>query len=65
VIDLDSLAQPITPANLPICWDDTVPGSKQFYTDDPLGNRIEFIAAVDGFSEKLQPLIDNSQSTTK
>lgn len=64
VTDLDSLAQTITRANLPIRWDDTVPGRKRFYTDDPFGNRIEFIAAGVGFSQQLQPLIDNSPSKT-
>jgi catechol 2,3-dioxygenase-like lactoylglutathione lyase family enzyme len=64
VTDLDSLAQTIGRANLPIRWDDTVPGRKRFYTDDPFGNRIEFIAAGNGFSEHLQPLMDNSQSKT-
>jgi hypothetical protein len=59
VSDLDSLARAIAAANLAIRWDDTVPGRRRFYVNDPFGNRIEFIAAGCGFSEQLQPLINS------
>lgn len=27
----------------PVTWDDTLPGHRRFYSDDPVGNRLEFL----------------------
>jgi hypothetical protein len=29
-----------------VTWDDALPGERRFYSEDPWGNRIEFLAAV-------------------
>jgi hypothetical protein len=29
-----------------VAWDDALPGERRFYSEDPWGNRIEFLAAA-------------------
>lgn len=41
--DLDRLAQRLEAAGAPVKWDTALPGSR-FYTEDPWGNRLEFLA---------------------
>ena len=43
--DLDMLAARLSDANHPVMWDTALPDVKRFFTTDPVGNRIEFIAA--------------------
>ena len=62
VADLDGLARTVEAARSPVRWDDTVPGRRRFYTEDPFGNRIEFVATGCGFSEQLQPLAGEAGS---
>jgi catechol 2,3-dioxygenase-like lactoylglutathione lyase family enzyme len=45
--DLDRLAARLTDAGCGVQWDDAIPGTRRFYTADPWGNRIEFVAADD------------------
>ena len=33
-------------------WDEALPERKRFYASDPFGNRIEFMEAGQGFSQK-------------
>jgi catechol 2,3-dioxygenase-like lactoylglutathione lyase family enzyme len=42
--DLDALATRLSAANFPITWDDALPTDRRFYSTDPWGNRIEFLA---------------------
>jgi catechol 2,3-dioxygenase-like lactoylglutathione lyase family enzyme len=42
--ELDDLAKRLTDARAPVLWDDTLPGERRFYSEDPWGNRIEFLA---------------------
>ncbi len=56
--DLDWLAKTLAAANYPVRWDQTMSDRRRFHTDDPFGNRLEFIASGDGFSERPQPLAD-------
>ena len=44
--DLDELAQRLTAAGHPVRWaaPDEIPGLRRFHTDDPHGNRLEFLA---------------------
>lgn len=42
--DLDRLADRLRTAGHPIRWDDDFPGMRRFYTDDPFGNRLEFLS---------------------
>jgi catechol 2,3-dioxygenase-like lactoylglutathione lyase family enzyme len=42
--ELDDLAQRLAAAGAPVTWDDDLPGERRFYSEDPWGNRIEFLA---------------------
>jgi hypothetical protein len=44
--ELDGLGERLAAASLPVTWDDALPGERRFYSEDPWGNRIEFLAAV-------------------
>lgn len=48
VEDLDALAARLAAAGSAVRWDEAIPGERRFYSEDPWGNRIEFMAAVDG-----------------
>jgi catechol 2,3-dioxygenase-like lactoylglutathione lyase family enzyme len=43
---LDALAKRLATAGAPVVWDDTLPGARRFYTEDPWGNRIELLAGA-------------------
>jgi catechol 2,3-dioxygenase-like lactoylglutathione lyase family enzyme len=43
--DLDPLARRLAAAGWAVQWDDSIPGTRRFYTADPWGNRIELVAA--------------------
>lgn len=43
VEDLDTLVERLRAAGHPINHDEPLPGSRRIFTDDPFGNRIEFI----------------------
>ena len=45
VSDLDALAAKLEAAQVPLRWDDELPGVKRCHVDDPFGNRIELIQA--------------------
>lgn len=46
--DLDRLARRLTEAGYPVRWapEGEVPGVRRFHTEDPHGNRLEFLAAA-------------------
>jgi catechol 2,3-dioxygenase-like lactoylglutathione lyase family enzyme len=44
--ELDGLAERLAEAGAPVIWDDGLPGERRFYSEDPWGNRIEFLAAA-------------------
>jgi len=44
VADLDALAATLTGRGLSVRWDETIPGRRRFHSEDPHGNRLEFIA---------------------
>ena len=44
VDDLEALASRLRAAGFAVIWDDRLPETRRFYTDDPFGNRIEFMA---------------------
>jgi catechol 2,3-dioxygenase-like lactoylglutathione lyase family enzyme len=45
--DLDALAGRLVAAGYPVTWgNDEVPGMRRFHTEDPHGNRLEFLAPV-------------------
>jgi catechol 2,3-dioxygenase-like lactoylglutathione lyase family enzyme len=50
--DLDDIAATFMMAGYPVKWDETLPDRQRFYTDDPFGNRLEFMRDGDGFAQK-------------
>jgi predicted enzyme related to lactoylglutathione lyase len=44
--ELDALAARLGAAGAPVLWDEALPGERRFYSEDPWGNRIEFLAAA-------------------
>ena len=44
--ELDALAERLAAAGCPVTWDKTLPGERRFYSEDPWGNRIEFLASA-------------------
>lgn len=48
VTGLRSLADRLTDSGFPVRWDASLPGLDRLYTDDPFGNRLEFLEASDG-----------------
>jgi catechol 2,3-dioxygenase-like lactoylglutathione lyase family enzyme len=45
---LDALARRLADAGRTVQWDDTIPGTRRFFTADPWGNRIELVGAGAG-----------------
>ena len=45
---LDSLAARLTEAGAPVMRDDDLPGHRRFYSEDPVGNRLEFLEPAPG-----------------
>lgn len=45
--NLDDLAQRLTDADFPVNWDTALAPRRRFYSADPFGNRIEFLALLD------------------
>lgn len=43
--ELGPLAERLAAAGFPVSWDESLPGVPRFYSEDPWGNRIEFVAA--------------------
>ena len=43
--DLDALAAVLAAAGHPVRWDTDIPGVRRFHSDDPFGNRLEFVEA--------------------
>ena len=52
---LDALADLLASEGFPTSWDETFSDRKRFYSEDPFGNRIEFIEAGAGFLERPLP----------
>ncbi|MGR3289865.1 MAG: VOC family protein [Paracoccaceae bacterium] len=44
--NLDDIATTLAGAGHAVRWDDTIGGRRRIFTDDPVGNRIEFLADV-------------------
>jgi hypothetical protein len=49
---LEEAASALVRAGSPVTWDTTLPSRRRFHSEDPFGNRIEFLGAGDGFSER-------------
>jgi catechol 2,3-dioxygenase-like lactoylglutathione lyase family enzyme len=46
VADLDALAERLAGAGIDFTFDDNITGTRRFHVHDPMGNRLEFIAAA-------------------
>lgn len=44
--ELGRLAERLAAAGAPVTWDEALPGERRFYSADPWGNRIEFLAGA-------------------
>jgi catechol 2,3-dioxygenase-like lactoylglutathione lyase family enzyme len=44
VADLPALAERLKAAGHPVRWDEAIAGRARFFTEDPVGNRLEFLA---------------------
>jgi catechol 2,3-dioxygenase-like lactoylglutathione lyase family enzyme len=51
VVRLDALAARLTEAGAPVDWDQRIGGVRRFFTADPWGNRLEFLADGDAGSQ--------------
>ena len=47
VDDLDAWAARLRAAGAPVLFDDGFPGMRRFYSEDPYGNRLEFLEPAD------------------
>ncbi|MFF7360878.1 glyoxalase [Streptomyces sp. NPDC008125] len=43
VTGIDALADRLAAHGAPVRWDDTLPGHRRFSSEDPVGNRLEFM----------------------
>lgn len=43
VRDIKAYADRLAAHGAPVTWDDDLPGHRRFYTEDPVGNRLEFL----------------------
>ncbi|MFE2095496.1 VOC family protein [Streptomyces sp. PTD9-10] len=43
VTDIEAYAARLTAEGAPVTWDDSLPGHRRFYSEDPVGNRLEFL----------------------
>ncbi|MGW0884504.1 glyoxalase [Streptomyces sp. NPDC002671] len=46
VQDIETFATRIAASGAPVTWDDNLPGHRRFYSQDPVGNRLEFLEPV-------------------
>jgi catechol 2,3-dioxygenase-like lactoylglutathione lyase family enzyme len=53
VAGLDAWADRLREAGYPVLFDDEFPGMRRFYTQDPNGNRLEFLEPIPAFLEPI------------
>ncbi|MGW1027263.1 VOC family protein [Streptomyces sp. NPDC002577] len=46
VHDIESYATRLAARGADVTWDDDLPGHRRFYSEDPVGNRLEFLEPV-------------------
>ncbi len=44
--DIDAVAARVAAAGHRVTWDGTIAGTRRFFTDDPFGNRLEFVVVL-------------------
>ncbi|MCW7943364.1 glyoxalase [Streptomyces hygroscopicus] len=48
VTGIDAYAARLVAHGAPVTWDGDLPGHRRFYSEDPVGNRLEFLEPVTG-----------------
>ncbi|MCH5673899.1 VOC family protein [Streptomyces gilvus] len=48
VTDIEAYAARLEAGGALVVWDGELPGHRRFYSEDPVGNRLEFLEPVDG-----------------
>jgi len=43
VREIEAYAARLAQCGAPVTWDDNLPGHRRFYSEDPVGNRLEFL----------------------
>lgn len=51
VLDIQSVAAALTQAGWPLAWDTALIGRQRFFSQDPFGNRLEFLQDTDSTPE--------------
>lgn len=46
VIDIHTFATRLTAHGAPVLWNEELPGYRRFYSEDPVGNRLEFLEPI-------------------
>ena len=46
VTDIEAYAARLESRGAKVTWDDNLPGHRRFYSEDPVGNRLEFLQPV-------------------
>ncbi|WP_306185889.1 MULTISPECIES: glyoxalase [unclassified Streptomyces] len=46
VTGIEAYAVRLAGRGAPVTWDDNLPGHRRFYSEDPVGNRLEFLEPV-------------------
>ncbi len=44
--ELERLAERLSSSGINVVWDDSLPGERRFYAEDPWGNRLELLASA-------------------
>ena len=55
VVDIEAYAARLTARGAKVTWDGDLPGHRRFYSEDPVGNRLEFLEPVVGGSGPADP----------
>ncbi|WP_328937855.1 glyoxalase [Streptomyces tauricus] len=48
VTDIEAYATRLAARGAPVTWDTELPGHRRFYSEDPVGNRLEFLEPAPG-----------------
>ncbi|MCW8095222.1 VOC family protein [Streptomyces tauricus] len=48
VTDIEAYAARLAARGAPVTWDTELPGHRRFYSEDPVGNRLEFLEPAPG-----------------
>jgi catechol 2,3-dioxygenase-like lactoylglutathione lyase family enzyme len=61
VSDIAAWAARLTSAGYPVAFDDEFPGMRRFYSEDPHGNRLEFLEPLPAVTPSVLPAPANAE----